>query len=95
VIKLIFSILFLGTMSISHEVSAMQVLQSNKKPSTGQRVSNAVGVALYGFNPRHQQNQDDRNDFNRREEQQQLLREQVRLQQEALNMQRHHNYFGN
>jgi hypothetical protein len=89
-----FSMLFLGTMSISLDASAMQVLQSNKKPSAGQRVSNAIGMALYGSNQGYQQNQDDRNDFNRREEQQQLLREQVRIQQETLNLQRHQHIYG-
>lgn len=34
------------------------------------------------------------NELNRREEQQELLRQQVRIQQEMLDLQRHQHYFG-
>jgi hypothetical protein len=90
--KLVFSIGCLGLMIISHEASAIQIIPCNKKPSSGQIVSNAIGSFLGAQN--NCRNQRDNDEFNRMQEQQQLLREQVRIQQEMLNLQRHQNFYG-
>ncbi len=44
-------------------------------------------------NSKNSRNQNEINELNRREEQQELFRQQVRIQQEMLDLQRHQNYF--
>jgi len=43
---------------------------------------------------KNNRNNSEINELNYREEQQELLREQIRIQQEMLNLQKHQHYFG-